>query len=97
MAKRWELFIVNSEKARNFKCKQANKLMERLKELMNSKDNAKEIQLKLNALIKFCDELKENHESLVNLPLPEEMEKQKQWLQQKMEIFDAFIQDVNVW
>ena len=49
-------------------------------------------------LIKLCDEAKENHESLVKLPLPEnELERQNQWFQQKMETFNGFIQDVNVW
>ena len=97
-AKGLELFIANCQKTRNRKCKQANKLMEMLKELMKSKENAREVQSNLFQLIKLCDEAKENHESLVNLPLPEdEFEKQNQWFQQKMETFDGFIQDVKVW
>lgn len=97
-AKGLELFIANCQKTRNRKCKQANKLMEMLKELMKSKENAREVQSNLFQLIKLCDEAKENHESLVNLPLPEdELEKQNQWFQRKMEIFKGFIQDVKVW
>lgn len=36
-----------------------------------SKGNANEEQSNLVQLIKLCDEVKENHESSVNLPLPE--------------------------
>lgn len=92
------MFIENCQKTRNLRCKQANKTMEMLKELMKSKENATEVQSNLVQLIKLCDEAKENHVSLVSLPLPEnEFEKQNQWVQQKMETFKCFMQDVNVW
>ena len=76
-AKGLELFIVNCQKARNLKYKQVKKLMERLKELMNSKDNANEIQLKLVEFMKLCEELKENHASLTNLQLLKKKWKRK--------------------
>jgi len=97
-AKGLEMFIENCQKTRNLKCKQAMKLMTQMKELMKSKENASEVQSNLNELINICDEAKRNHESLVKLPLPEnELEKQNHWFQQKMDMFDGFSQDVNVW
>lgn len=97
-AKGLEMFVEKCQKTRSIKCKQAKKLMETLKELSKSKENATEVQSNLRELIKLCDEAKESHESLVKLPLPEdELEKQNQWFQPNMETLDGFIKDVHVW
>ena len=72
--------------------------MEKLKELMNSNENANEVQSNLVQLINFCKEAKKHHKSVVSLPLPEnELEKQNEWFNKKMETFDGFVEDVNVW
>lgn len=95
-AKGLEMFIENCQKTRNIKCKQANKLMEMLKE-HKSKEDATKAQSKLYELIKLCNEAKESHESLVKLPLPEdELKRQNQWFQSKMETFDGFIKEVKM-
>lgn len=48
--------------------------------LMESKENVTDVQYELSTFIKCCDEAKEEHESFLSLPIPQdEVERQNKW------------------
>ncbi|CAK6973765.1 uncharacterized protein LOC121906603 [Scomber scombrus] len=89
-AKGLELFLANTQKARNSKCKQTKVLMETMKELMQSNENANKIRGHLDEMDRLCEEACEYQKSLKSFLPENELEKQTQWLNQNMDKCTAF-------
>lgn len=84
-AKGSEMFLINTQKTRNLKCKQAKRMMEIMKELMQSNENGNKIKSYLHELKKLCDEANACQNSLKGLLPEDEINKQEQWLKYKMD------------
>lgn len=96
-AKGLELFLFNTQKIRNLKCKQAKNLMETMKELMQSDENANKTKSHLHEMIRLCEEAHACQNSLKGLLPENEFDKQIQWLKQKTDTLSAFREDVEKW
>lgn len=66
-AKGWKIFLVNTQKNRNLKCRQAKRMMEIMKELIQSNENTNKIRSYLHELNKLCDEVNACQNSLKSL------------------------------
>lgn len=96
-AKGWDMFLVNTQKTRNLKCRHAKRIVEIVKELTQSNQNANKMKSYLHELNKLCDEANACQNSLEGL-LPEiEIDKQEQWLKYKVDKLSAFAQDAEIW
>ncbi len=71
--------------------------METKKELMQLRENANKIRSHLDEMFRLCDEACECQKSLKGFLPENELEKQTQWLKQKIDKFTAFGQDVQIW
>ncbi|XP_075883546.1 uncharacterized protein LOC142888922 [Nelusetta ayraudi] len=91
------MFLFNTQKTRNLKCKQAKKTMEIMKELMQSNENANKVKGHLHELNRLCDEANACQNSLEGLLPDNEYAKQVQWLKYKIAELSAFGQDVQLW
>lgn len=96
-SKGWEMFLVNTQKTRNLKCRQAKRMVEMMKELMKSNENANKIKGYLHELKILCDEANACQNSLKGLLPEDEINKQEQWLKFKMDKLSSFAQDAEIW
>ena len=52
----------------------------------------------MSNFIKCCDEAKEEHESFLSLPIPQdEVERQNKWFHTQMTLYDDFVEKVKKW
>lgn len=96
-AKGLELFLFNIQKIRNLKCKQAKNLMETMKELMQSDENANKTKGHLHEMVRLCEEAHACQNSLKGLLPENEFDKQMQWLKRKTDTLSVFREDVETW
>ena len=80
-----------SQEKRSVKFKQAKKSVEKITVLMESNDNVDSVNLELANLIQCCQDAKERHLSLINLPLPQdEIKRQCEYFEAKMKKLNDF-------
>ncbi|XP_061918727.1 uncharacterized protein LOC133659881 [Entelurus aequoreus] len=100
-AKGLEMKVDNYHKAIGACVKKAAKIMDTMKQLMHSNENdenANAVRGHLEELIHLCGEARENHSSLIALPLPEEeLDRKNDWFQEKIKILEGFIKLVHEW
>ena len=86
------------QEKRSVKCKQAKKFVDKITALMESNENVNSVNLELSKLIQCCDDANELHESLINLPLPQdEMKRQCEYFAAKMIKLNDFTERAKTW
>ena len=90
--------IQKQQALRKAKYKQASKRMKDLQMLMKSKENVINVQSELSNFIKCCDEVEEEHKSVLSFPLPQdEVERQNKWFHTQMTLLCDFKEKVKKW
>ena len=91
-------YIEMSQEKRSAKFKQAKMSVEKITVLMESNENVNSVNLELANLIQCCQDAKVLHESLINLPLPQdEIKRQCEYFEAKMIRLNNFIETVKHW
>ncbi len=100
-AKGFTMLFENLQKNRKSQFMQANKIKQRIKEVLSGKRTSQtvfDVKKCLSKYTTLCNEALETQTTLLEMPMPDpEHDKQQHWLAQKIEEINIFENDVKKW